>query len=201
MEISACSMTASASAVPNSARNVSRETTPSAFQIAPNFTCPTAASADSVDSAASADTWSKPTPGRRNRSARLYSCSSAFPSRRSASAAGTVAGRTQVARSRCSSRSRHSRFVSKACQRASSTRPNCLPNAVSRRSALSSRRRSRYSARLVNMRYGSVTPLVTKSSTRTPRYAWSRLGSQGAAPRTCRAAFSPAYSPCAAASS
>ena len=35
---------------------------------------------------------SKPTPGRRSRSARLYSCSSALPSRRSASAAGSSAG-------------------------------------------------------------------------------------------------------------
>ena len=42
---------------------------------------------------------------------------------------------------------------------------------VSRRSALSCRSSSRYSARLVNMRYGSSTPQVTRSSISTPMYA------------------------------
>ncbi|NCU85968.1 MAG: hypothetical protein EBV57_08185 [Betaproteobacteria bacterium] len=37
-----------------------------------------------------------------------------------------------------------------------------------RESALSSRRLRRYSARLVNIRYGSVTPCVVRSSTITP---------------------------------
>ena len=42
------------------------------------------------------------------------------------------------------------------------------PSAVSRWSALSARRVSRYSAREVNMRYGSLVPRVTKSSIITP---------------------------------
>ena len=72
---------------------------------------------------------------------------------------------------------------------------------VSRVSALSSRSCSRYSARLVNMRYGSVVPCVTRSSTSTPRYASSRRGDHAARSCTKRAALTPASSPCAAASS
>ena len=53
-------------------------------------------------------------------------------------------------------------------QRRSSTRPTRRPSSVRRRSALSCRSRSRYSARLVNIRYGSSTPRVTRSSIRTP---------------------------------
>ena len=44
----------------------------------------------------------------------------------------------------------------------------CRPSSVSRRSALSWRSINRYSARLVNMRYGSSTPRVTRSSISTP---------------------------------
>ena len=48
------------------------------------------------------------------------------------------------------------------------TQPHAIPLPVKRRSALSARRLSRNSAREVNIRYGSVTPWVTRSSTRTP---------------------------------
>ena len=60
-------------------------------------------------------------------------------------------------------------FASNACQRISSTRPSRRPVSVRRMSALSSRNCKRYSARLVNMRYGSETPRVIRSSTITPR--------------------------------
>ena len=43
------------------------------------------------------------------------------------------------------------------------------PFGVKRRSALSVRKSSRYSARDVNMRYGSRQPFVTRSSTMMPR--------------------------------
>ena len=46
--------------------------------------------------------------------------------------------------------------------------PAAWPSGVNRRSALSCRSSSRYSARLVNMRYGSSTPRVTRSSINTP---------------------------------
>ena len=71
--------------------------------------------------------------------------------------------------SRSVSRETASRLRLNAVQRASSTKPRSLPISVSRMSALSSRSCRRYSARLVNMRYGSVTPLVIRSSTSTPR--------------------------------
>jgi hypothetical protein len=81
-----------------------------------------------------------------------------------------------------------SRLRANARQRASSTTPRRRPCSVRRRSALSSRSCSRYSARDVNIRYGSVTPRVMRSSTSTPRYASSRRGHQpsslpGEAPR------------------
>ena len=57
------------------------------------------------------------------------------------------------------------------CARARSgpMQPSAIPLSVSRWSALSARKVSRYSAREVNMRYGSVTPRVTRSSIITPR--------------------------------
>ena len=55
-----------------------------------------------------------------------------------------------------------------AASAAASTRPSRWPSGVSRRSALSGRSSRRYSARLVNMRYGSSTPRVTRSSIITP---------------------------------
>lgn len=48
------------------------------------------------------------------------------------------------------------------------TWPEHKPLTVRRRSALSGLREVRNSARLVNMRYGSVTPRLTRSSIRTP---------------------------------
>ena len=48
------------------------------------------------------------------------------------------------------------------------------PAAVSRTSALSARRSRRCSARLVNIRYGSLVPFVTRSSISTPMYASAR---------------------------
>ena len=59
-------------------------------------------------------------------------------------------------------------FWLKRSRRASETRPFSYPSAVSRASALSARSRSRYSAREVNIRYGSIVPRLTRSSTRTP---------------------------------
>ena len=52
--------------------------------------------------------------------------------------------------------------------------PIFAASGVKRRSALSWRSSNRNSAREVNMRYGSSTPLVTRSSIRTPIYAWRR---------------------------
>ncbi len=49
------------------------------------------------------------------------------------------------------------------------TQPQPMPGPVSRRSALSERNDSRYSDREVNIRYGSLTPCVVRSSTITPR--------------------------------
>src|SRR5215469_17239480 len=50
----------------------------------------------------------------------------------------------------------------KACHRFSLTMPASRPLAVSLRSALSARLLIRYSLRDVNMRYGSLTPLVIR---------------------------------------
>ena len=61
--------------------------------------------------------------------------------------------------------------------------------------------RMRYSARDVNMRYGSSVPLVTRSSIRTPMYAWLRLNVMGSLFHVERAALMPAMSPWHAASS
>ena len=59
----------------------------------------------------------------------------------------------------------------------------------------------RYSALDVNIRYGSVTPFVTKSSIKTPRYASSLFNTICSFPLTKQLAFIPAISPWAAASS
>ncbi len=56
----------------------------------------------------------------------------------------------------------------KTDHRSSSTSPTWRPSSVSRKSALSWRSVRRYSARLVNIRYGSSTPRVTRSSIKTP---------------------------------
>ena len=75
-------------------------------------------------------------------------------------------------------------FSLNAAQRASSTKPSSRPLAVKRMSALSSRSNKRYSARLVNIRYGSLVPNVARSSMSTPVYASSRRGVQGSLPCT-----------------
>mmetsp|Transcript_18050 Transcript_18050/g.58423 ORF Transcript_18050/g.58423 Transcript_18050/m.58423 type:complete len:216 (-) Transcript_18050:1038-1685(-) len=82
--------------------------------------------------------------------------------------------------------------------RAPATNPSRAPTSDIRTSALSARRLRRYSARELNMRYGSEVPRLTRSSTSTPRYDSARpvtSGSPGAA------ALAPASRPCAAASS
>ena len=55
-----------------------------------------------------------------------------------------------------------------AVARADPTQPTAIPRSVKRWSALSARNKSRYSARDVNIRYGSGAPLVTRSSIITP---------------------------------
>jgi hypothetical protein len=60
-------------------------------------------------------------------------------------------------------------FVSNCCCRTGPTQPIVIPFPVRRWSALSARNVSRYSAREVNIRYGSVIPRVTRSSIITPR--------------------------------
>mmetsp|Transcript_29212 Transcript_29212/g.91473 ORF Transcript_29212/g.91473 Transcript_29212/m.91473 type:complete len:226 (+) Transcript_29212:310-987(+) len=93
----------------------------------------------------------------------------------------------------CFSRSRSSRR--------SPTKPHAAPSGVRRASALSARSISRHSAREVNMRYGSVVPRVTRSSTSTPMYPWCRPTVSGGPRLHESAAFAPATRPRAAASS
>mmetsp|Transcript_44080 Transcript_44080/g.60214 ORF Transcript_44080/g.60214 Transcript_44080/m.60214 type:complete len:247 (-) Transcript_44080:331-1071(-) len=85
--------------------------------------------------------------------------------------------------------------------RSSPTIPASAPLRVSRRSALSLRRESLYSAREVNMRYGSLVPFVTRSSMSTPMYPSERCITSFSRPCEDRPAFAPAMTPCAAASS
>ncbi|MPN59277.1 hypothetical protein SDC9_206998 [bioreactor metagenome] len=79
--------------------------------------------------------------------------------------------------------------------------PTDKPFAVRRWSQLSWRRFKRYSARLVNMRYGSWVPMVTRSSMRTPVYASLRLSTKGFSPLSFWDALMPAIKPWHAASS
>ena len=73
---------------------------------------------------------------------------------------------------------------------------------VRRRSALSTRNNSRYSAREVNIRYGSKQPCVIRSSTIIPMYPSLRAdGERRRRASTCSAAFAPAINPWAPASS
>mmetsp|Transcript_50405 Transcript_50405/g.151815 ORF Transcript_50405/g.151815 Transcript_50405/m.151815 type:complete len:203 (+) Transcript_50405:935-1543(+) len=103
---------------------------------------------------------------------------------------------------------RHSR-ASRAANLSSSDRnPYSAAFRVRRKSALSARREMRYSAREVNIRYGSFVPRVTRSSMRTPMYPSSlpkTKGDAGESPRraanAARPAFAPAITPWAAASS
>ena len=110
------------------------------------------------------------TPGRRSKSASAYSRSSGLPQHASAHRprARPAGSRRSLASARARSRSRRA----SARTRPSARRRRCpavRPCSVRRRSALSSRSCSRYSARDVNIRYGSVTPWVMRSSTSTPR--------------------------------
>ena len=72
---------------------------------------------------------------------------------------------------RAKSRAAPSVAIFDACRRrrVAPTQPMAMPLSVRRWSALSARSVSRYSAREVNIRYGSVTPRVTKSSIITAR--------------------------------
>src|SRR5271154_6811849 len=67
----------------------------------------------------------------------------------------------------------------KECHRRSPTTPAARPLAVRRESALSARQLMRYSLREVNMRYGSLTPFVIRSSIRMPMYASARESVNG----------------------
>ena len=91
---------------------------------------------------------------------------SRFPA--AAAAFSSESPSTRALRSSASTRSISASLCSNRCQRSSSTSPIRRPSGVSRRSALSCRSSRRYSARLVNMRYGSSTPRVTRSSISTP---------------------------------
>ncbi len=71
-----------------------------------------------------------------------------------------------------------------------------LPFRVRRRSALSGLRDVRNSALLVNMRYGSVTPRLTRSSMRTPMELSVRERATVGIESAERAAFTPAHRPC-----
>jgi hypothetical protein len=62
-------------------------------------------------------------------------------------------------------------------------------------SALSARNDNLYSERDVNMRYGSSTPFVIRSSMSTPMYASARDKIKGGFFRTERAALIPAIIP------
>ncbi|MNW07496.1 hypothetical protein D3C71_2041230 [compost metagenome] len=75
-----------------------------------------------------------------------------MPSKGSAISTGIKRGFTHDDFNRSTSAATASRLRLNASQRASSTIPNWRPISVRRKSALSSRRLSRYSAREVNMR-------------------------------------------------
>ena len=70
-----------------------------------------------------------------------------------------------------------------------------LPFSVNLRSALSGLRCSLNSARLVNMRYGSLVPWVVRSSTRTPMYPSVRSTTNISSPRSLSTALTPATKP------
>ena len=68
-------------------------------------------------------------------------------------------------------------------------------------SALSCLRSNLYSALDVSKRYGSFTPLVTKSSIKTPMYDSFLFNINGSFPDNFKEALIPAIKPCPAASS
>ena len=98
---------------------------------------------------------SKPTPGRRSRSTSAVLAAQL----RQAARRRPAAGPTQVACSRAVSRETSSACARRPPSARRRPAPRRRPTSVRRTSALSSRSCSRYSARLVNIRYGSVTPL------------------------------------------
>ncbi len=120
-------------------------------------------------------------PGIVTRRSLPSDCSiSVFACRESASTSSqVVSGRRRIVSKEAPSTHSRARISSAreiACSWASSrsyrsrvARPIFHPNGVNRRSALSCRSSSRYSARDVNIRYGSSTPFVTRSSIKTPR--------------------------------
>ena len=75
---------------------------------------------------------------------------------------------TPVRSSRRISRATASYLARTFAIRSSLTSPSACPMGHSRASALSCRSSSRYSERLVIMRYGSSVPLVTRSSISVP---------------------------------
>ena len=85
-----------------------------------------------------------------------------------ASAAAACAGVIVVSRAATSSLSSSPSRASATRSSLAVSRPSVSASGSSRRSALSWRSNSRNSERDVNNRYGSSTPRVTKSSTRTP---------------------------------
>eukprot|EP00958_Prasinococcus_capsulatus_P006362 scaffold603_cov404-Prasinococcus_capsulatus_cf.AAC.36 len=92
----------------------------------------------------------------------------------------------------------HSLKLQPTRQVCSRTIPKSYPRCVSLRSALSALRDKRYSARDVNILYGSDVPRVTKSSMSTPIRASSRPSTSSCSGDP---ALQPASMPCAAASS
>ena len=85
---------------------------------------------------------------------RVPSCLTASPA--PAAAVGVSPSAVQPARA---PRPARQRLAPKRAARSRPTQPSAMPRAVSRRSALSARSVRRYSAREVNMRYGSVDTL------------------------------------------
>ena len=92
-------------------------------------------------------------------------------------------------------------FARKRAYLSSLTSPASCPDFVRRTSALSCRRSRRYSEREVIILYGSFVPFVTKSSISVPIYELLRVNISCFLPCNLSAAFMPAISPCAAASS
>ena len=76
--------------------------------------------------------------------------------------------------------------------RSSDISPVLRAFSVRRRSALSCRSSSRYSAREVIILYGSLVPFVARSSTSTPIYASPRESMSGSSPLRYSPQFMPA---------
>ena len=81
---------------------------------------------------------------------------------------GAASGSPQASRRARGASCMAARLASNCRARTAATQPNHWPSGVKRWSALSARNWRRYSARDVNIRYGSLVPNVTKSSIMTP---------------------------------